>query len=464
MSTNHLPRILAVDDEQSVLNSIKAIFDGLYRISTAQNGKQAIDLIDKNDIQLVILDLGLPDIKGMELLKKIRELNPTIEVIVLTADNTLRSGIEAMKRGAFDYLVKPFDVDQITIVVRNAIEKAGLLHEVRYRRVVDQEQNRVLIGQSKAMQAIFNIINQLADNDATVLITGESGTGKELVARALHNRGIRKDGPFVPVNCGAMPAELMESELFGHEKGAFTNASYKRTGKFEIAHRGTIFLDEISVLPLHLQAKLLRVIQERVIERIGGMRQIPVDVRIISATNVDLDEMIKEGKFREDLYFRLKVVPIKLSPLRQRKEDIPLLVKHFLNLYNKQLHRKIKDISPEVLEYFYEYQWKGNVRELENVIQRLLVISSNASITIKELPLELVTSKVTSAVVSANKLSLDEALTSFEKEYITRALVKSNNNRQGAAEILGVHRNTLLNRMKSLGMAMPEAEAPVVTT
>lgn len=452
MDFNHAPRILAIDDEASVLNSLKTIFEEDYRIITSQNGKQALDLLNKDDIQLVILDLGLPDIKGMELLKKIKELNPTIEVIVLTADNTLRSGIEAMKTGAFDYLVKPFDVDQIVLVVKNAIEKVGLFHEVRYRRVIDADQTRVFIGQSKVIQEVFNTINKLTHNDATVLITGESGTGKELVARAIHNSGNRRDGPFVPVNCGAIPSELVESELFGHEKGAFTSASYKRIGKFEIAQHGTIFLDEVSALPLGLQAKLLRVLQEKTIERVGGMRQMPVDVRVIAATNVDPKEQIKRGQFREDLYYRLNIVPLEIPPLRERKEDIPLLVNHFLNMYNKQYHRQVKEIAPEVMEYFCRYDWKGNVRELENVIQRLLVITNNSVITIKELPLEIVGSDDATQLVSGNNLTLEAALTRYEREYIRKVLIRASGNRQEAAELLGIHRNTLLNRIRALGL------------
>lgn len=457
MDNNHLPQILAVDDDPAVLKSLRIVFDDEYHFHFARNAVEGLALLDKQDIRLAILDLGLPDMNGIQLLKKIKETNPAIEIIVLTADNSLHSGIEAMKSGAYDYVVKPFDVDQIALVVKNALEKAGLQQEVRYRRIMDAEKTKVLIGQSKAIQTVFQMINKMAKNDATVLITGESGTGKELVAHAIHNEGLRKDSPFVPVNCGAIPRELIESELFGHEKGSFTNASYKRLGKFEIAQRGTIFLDEISALPIELQSKLLRVLQEKTIERIGSMRPITVDVRIIAASNVDLKEQIKQRQFREDLYYRLNIVPLEIPPLRERKEDIPLLINHFLNLYNQQYHRRIKALSPEVMECFCKYDWKGNVRELENVIQRLLVITSDSSITINKLPLEMCNTK-DSEEIFGNNHTLEEALTKFEKEYIQKALSKTNDNRHEAAQLLGIHRNTLFNRMKALGLAVSETE------
>ncbi|MBI4833204.1 MAG: sigma-54-dependent Fis family transcriptional regulator [Planctomycetes bacterium] len=449
---NNRFQVLAVDDDPAVHKSIKVIFDGEYEFSFASNASEALSLLDKRDIQLAILDLGLPDMSGIELLKKIKEINSDIEIIVLTGDTSLRNGIDAMKAGAYDYLVKPFDVDQITMVVKNALEKASLIEEVRYHRVIDDEKKREIVGESNKIKDVFEMINKLVNNDATVLIMGESGTGKELVARAIHNGGYRKDRPFIPVNCGAIPPELIESELFGHEKGAFTSASYKRIGKFELAHRGTIFLDEIGTLPLNLQVKLLRVLQERSIERIGGMRQIPINVRVIAATNVDLNELVKRGEFREDLYYRLNIVPLSIPPLRERKEDIPLLVEHFFNLYRKKYHRIIKNISPDVMGYFVNYEWKGNVRELENVIQCLLIISERKDITIGDLPADIISKKVPDNAGLNNGLQLEEALTRFEREYINKALIKSGNNRQEAAQILGVHRNTLLNRMRVLGM------------
>jgi DNA-binding NtrC family response regulator len=449
-------QILAIDDEKSVIESLKVIFDGTYKFVSAQTAKDGLKLIDELNVQAVILDLGLPDMNGIELLKKIKESKRDIEVVVLTADNSLFSGIEAMKAGAYDYLVKPFDVDQMSTVVKNAMEKAGLLQEVCYRKIKDAAFPKELVGESKVMKKVFREIEKLAAIDATVLITGESGTGKELVARAIHNRSNRKDNLFVPINCGAIPGELVESELFGYEKGSFTGASNRKPGKFEIAERGTVFLDEISSLPLGLQAKLLRVLQERMIDMVGGAKQIPIDVRIIAATNVNLEELIKQNKFREDLYYRLNVVPLKIPPLRDRREDIILLVRHFLDIYNREYHRQVKGFSPQVMDYFYQYGWKGNVRELENIIQRLLVICSDSSVNIKKLPLEII--QLGNKSVSWDGIPLEEALIKFERNYIAAMLLNTNNDRQIAAELLGVHRNTLLNRMKSLGLVAPESE------
>ncbi|MFA5793821.1 MAG: sigma-54 dependent transcriptional regulator [Candidatus Brocadiia bacterium] len=450
--TSHLPCILAVDDDASVISSLKIVFDGSYQFVSAANGKETMEALNKFNIQLVILDIGLPDIRGTEVLKKVKEFNPAIEVVMLTADNSAASGVEAMKLGAFDYLIKPFDVDQMFIVVKNAIERMQLLNEVRYRRMQEADRPKVLIGQSQAMRDVLSLIDKLANNDATALIIGESGTGKELVANAIHNASDRREGPFVAVNCVAIPKDLIESELFGHEKGSFTSAASRRLGKFEIAHRGTIFLDELSALPIELQGKLLRVLQERVIERVGAMRPLPVDVRIIAATNVDLKEMIKKGQFREDLYYRVNVVPVVVPPLRQRREDIPLLVQHFLDIYNKQFHRRIDKISLEVMEYLKDYYWPGNIRELENVIQRLLVISQNPEISVDELPLEVLNAKSVLELMDDKHLNLEKALDRFEQEYIKNILIKTKNCRQEAAELLGIHRNTLANKIKSLGL------------
>ncbi|MFH1226989.1 MAG: sigma-54 dependent transcriptional regulator [Planctomycetota bacterium] len=450
--TSHLPYILAVDDDASVISSLKIVFESSYQFISAANGKEALDAVNKFNVQLVILDIGLPDIKGNEVLKKIKELNPSIEVVMLTADNSAASGVEAMKLGAFDYLIKPFDVDQMFIVVKNAIERTQLLNEVRYRRMQDADRPKVLIGQSQAMRDVLKLIDKLSNNDATALIIGESGTGKELVANAIHNASDRREGPFVAVNCVAIPKDLIESELFGHEKGSFTSAMNRRLGKFEIAHRGTIFLDELSALPLELQGKLLRVLQERVIERVGGMRPLPIDVRIIAATNIDLRELIKKGLFREDLYYRINVVPVVVPPLRQRCEDIPLLVQHFLDIYNKQFHRQINKISPKIMGYLKDYHWPGNIRELENVIQRLLVISQSPEIATDELPLEILNAKSALELMDDKHLDLEKAIGRFEQEYIKNILIKTKNCRQEAAELLGIHRNTLANKIKSLGL------------
>jgi len=456
---NHLPEILAVDDDPGVIKSLNAVFEGVYKIHSAANASECLSFLANRDVPLLILDLGLPDMDGLELLKKSKEANPAMEIIVLTANTSLDSGVEAMRLGAYDYMVKPFDVEKLMLVVRNALEKAGLKSEVRYHRAVSHDKARKLIGQGRAILELVEMIKKVAENNATVLITGESGTGKEIVARAIYQQSERKDQPFVPVNCGAIPTELMESELFGHEKGSFTSASYMRMGKFEIANHGTIFLDEISALPLNMQVKLLRVLQERTIERVGGMKQIPIDVRVIAATNLDLADMVKQGTFREDLYYRLNIVLLSVPPLRERRHDIPLLAKYFLNIYNKEFHRKIREIPMEILNFFHTYDWKGNVRELENVIQRLLVVSRDNTIKVSDLPIEITKQGDSKNFITEDGLSLDEALIRFERDYIRKALAKTNNSRHDAAEILGIHRNTLNNRMKVLGISSPEDEA-----
>jgi len=450
MENNPLPRILAVDDEPGVLDSLNVIFDTGYKFISAHNAKEAISLSKESDFQVAIIDLGLPDMNGIDLLKKIRHLKPDAEAIILTADTSLASGIEAMKAGAYDYIVKPFEINHISAVVKNAAEKAVLAQSVHSRRSKRLGEFKQLIGKSEVMQKVRKSIKKLAGVNATALITGESGTGKELAARAIHNEGKRKNKPFVPVNCGAIPAELVESELFGHEKGAFTGAYARKTGKFEFANEGTIFLDEISSLPLELQAKLLRVLQERVIERIGGTEQVHIDVRVIAATNVDIEKLINQNRFREDLYYRLNTVPLWIPPLRKRKEDIPLLIKHFLKIYNEEYQRHVNGFSPQAMEYLINYDWKGNVRELENIIQRLLVICSASSSEIQRLPLGII--ELGKGQVSSKRMGLEEALKDFERNYIISVLTKTGNNRQQAAQLLGIHRNTLNNRLKVLGL------------
>ncbi|HLD36582.1 MAG TPA: sigma-54 dependent transcriptional regulator [Planctomycetota bacterium] len=461
---DHLLEILAVDDDPGVIKSLNAVFEGVYKLQSATNAGECLSILDSRSFPLLILDLGLPDMDGLELLRKSKEINPAMEIIVLTANTSLESGVEAMRLGAYDYMVKPFDVDKLMLVVQNALEKAGLKSEVRYHRAVSHDKARKLIGRTHAMRELAEMINKVAENNATVLITGESGTGKEIVAREIFQQSERKDQPFVPVNCGAIPTELMESELFGHEKGSFTSASYMRMGKFEIANHGTIFLDEISALPFNLQVKLLRVLQERTIERVGGVKQIPIDVRIIAATNLNLADMVKRGTFREDLYYRLNIVLLSVPPLRERRHDIPLLAKHFLTLYNKEFHRRIREIPMEILNFFHTYDWKGNVRELENVIQRLLVVAKDNTIKISDLPIEITKQGDSKNLITEDDLPMDEALIRFERDYIRKALSKANNSRNDAAEILGIHRNTLNNRMKVLGIAEPDEATPSTTT
>ncbi|MBI4713179.1 MAG: sigma-54-dependent Fis family transcriptional regulator [Planctomycetes bacterium] len=459
------PRLLSVDDEPGVLASLQAIFEGDYNFITASDGNRALEILDTHDIPVAVIDLGLPDISGLNLLKRIKESHPALECIMLTANTALTSGIEAMKLGAYDYLVKPFDVEHIQVVVRNALEKGQLAQEICYRRMDDASKDRPIIGRHPLMRKLSDWVEQVAPSDVTALIIGESGTGKELVARAIHRKSPRQNKPFIAVNCGAIPAELTESELFGHEKGAFTGAERQKPGKFELANHGTIFLDEISVLPFGLQSKLLRVLQEKNIERVGGTKLISLDVRVVAATNVDLKQLSKEGKFREDLYYRLNIVPVALPPLRDRKSDVPFLVEHFLGVYNRKYQKNITGIPKRLMSRFMDYRWPGNIRELENVIQRLMLVSGGDTLSLKQLPLELAGGVcwLEEGDVSA---TLDKAVAGFEREYITAVLEKSNYRMSEVSERLGIHRNTLGVKIKQLGIVLPDnlKDAVDVTT
>ena len=439
--------LLAVDDESGVLNSLRAVFEDSYNLFPARTAAEALDVIAKQDIQVAIVDLGLPDMPGLELLNRIKQSSPDTACIVLTASTGLAVGIEAMKAGAREYIVKPFDVDHITLVVRNAFENSCLAREVMHRRLNQQEMPRSLVGRSRQVKKVYEIIQQVARTDATVLITGESGTGKELVAQEIHRNSYRRDAPFIAVNCGAIPGELTESELFGHEKGAFTGAAQQKPGKFELAQHGTILLDEISTLSLNLQAKLLRVLQEKTLERVGGTRQIQLDLRVIAACNQPPKQLVSDGKFREDLYYRLNIMPVNLPPLRERKNDIPLLVKHFLDIYNRKYHKAVKELPDTIMACLGYYDWPGNVRELENIIQRLLVTAAGNAVRIEQLPIDIF------GTGAGNKhLSLAEAQARMEKSYIQTILAITGKNQTTAAAMLGVHRNTLRRKMAELGL------------
>ncbi|HOK53455.1 MAG TPA: sigma-54 dependent transcriptional regulator [Armatimonadota bacterium] len=379
MSNKNTGRILIADDEPNIRRVIEAVLtkDG-YEVISAENGKRALDAVSTNtDIDVLISDLIMPDINGVELLEAARQINPSISVIMITAHGTIKSAVDAMRLGAFDYITKPFDMDELKLVVKRAFERRSLIEEnldlrqqLKTRYKFDN-----IIGASSAMQEIFKMVERVADSRASVLIRGESGTGKELIARALHYNSNRAQNPFVPVVCVALSEQLLESELFGHEKGSFTGAINQKPGRFEMAHTGTLFLDEIGDIPGNVQMKLLRVLQEREFERVGGLKTIKVDVRVVTATNQDLENAVKEGKFREDLYYRLKVVQINLPPLRDRIEDVPLLVEHFINKYSKDNGKVIKFASPEALELMMNYKWPGNIRELENTLERAIVLA-----------------------------------------------------------------------------------------
>lgn len=449
------PVILIVDDEESLRHSLTMALEGSYVVQTAKNGRAAIELVNKNPVDVVLLDVRLPELDGIQVLKQIKNIDETIPVIMITAVITVNTAVAAMKQGAYDYITKPFNIDELEILIEKALETSAILKENIYLRteVKEYEKFEEIVGKSAPMQQVFKVIDDVASSSVTVLIHGESGTGKELVAKAIHRRSPRKNKLFVPVNCAAIPENLLESELFGHEKGSFTGAFERQLGKFEIASSGTIFLDEISSIPLSMQAKLLRAIQERTIERIGGVKPILVDVRIISATNIDLAQAVRERKFREDLFYRLNVIPIDLPPLRERVGDVPLLIDHFLAKYNKEFGRKVKGFTKEALEALKKYNWPGNVRELENMMERMVVLGKTGNIEIEKLPAE-VAGKSAKVIVPGGifiESNLRDAEKKFEAEFIRQAIEKAGGSKGRAAKILGIHRNTLLKLEKKFG-------------
>jgi len=447
---NPKPKILVVDDEKGMRDCMQMLLKENYDLHLAASGRDAIQIIKKEPIDLVLLDIRLPEIDGIEILKLIKGIDDSIEVIMVTAVITVGKAVEAVRLGAYDYITKPFDIEALSDQVAKVIEKRSLLKENHsLRKLIESDyQYEKIVGKSAEIRAVFEIIDKVAESNSTIMITGESGTGKELVARAIHNRSPRKDKLFVALNCAAIPENLLESELFGHEKGSFTGAIGRQIGKFEIASGGTLFLDEVGSLPLPMQAKLLRVIQEKEIERVGGGRPVPVDVRLIAATNSDLKNEIKNRQFREDLYYRLNVIPIHLPPLRERKEDIHLLANHFLNKYNHEFGKKIKGIKSEVLDLLTEYNWPGNVRELENLIERLIVLTKEGFIEVSKLPLE-IRGELTCAPTDSED-TLKDAVQKFEASFIRQALEKSGGKKTEAAKLLGIHRNTLTNLEKKL--------------
>jgi two-component system response regulator PilR (NtrC family) len=443
--------ILVVDDERNMREVLEIFLKNEgYSVTTAENGRAAIQALQKDIFALVITDLKMPKISGLDLLKSIKEISPDTVVVIITAFGTAESAVEAMKLGAFDYIQKPFKMDDISLVVNNALEKQRLREEVSILR----EQVRGLsleniIGQSPAMLELFSLIRKVASSDASVLITGESGTGKELVAKAIHNISPRMEGHFVAVNCAAIPEGLLESELFGYMKGAFTGASANKKGLFEVADKGTLFLDEISEMPLSLQAKILRVIEDRIIRRVGGVSDIKVDIRIISATNRDIKSAVVEGSFREDLYYRLNVLSINVPPLRERKEDIPLLANYFLSTFSTNKKR----FSEEALDLLRNYHWKGNVRELENVIERIALLCDSKIIGPEHLPEEIRSAKVTEEIkMPSDGIDIEKMIENMEKAYLIQALEKTNGVKTEAAKLLNLSFRSFRYKLKKYGI------------
>lgn len=450
------PTILAVDDESSVLESFCVALEDDYRIIPVSDGEAALEALETHNIDLVLLDIMMPGMDGIETLRRMKETDSEVDVIMVTVKKDAESAVTCMKLGARDYICKPFQIEELVRTIERELEAKELRRENRLLRYEIQERSRdgQMVFRSPRMQELSNTIVKIAPQDSTVLITGETGTGKELVALEIHRRSRRCHRPLCIVNCAAIPSELIESELFGHERGAFTSAYRQVIGKFEMASGGTLLLDEISALPLEAQSRLLRVLQEHTIQRVGGTRVIPVDVRVLAITNMDLKEAISQSRFREDLYYRLNVLPIETPPLRERKEDIPLLVNHFLDRFNRKTEKHVEGLSLEAMKCFMAYEWPGNVRELEHLLERLVILAENRWISQENLPIELRTAKEIEDVLQKieHGASLKEAIRAFEQRYIEAVLQKTGGNRGQAADLLGIHRSTLALKTQQLDL------------
>lgn len=449
-------KILVIDDEPDIgwLFS-KILADQGYQLSSALTGQEGIDKIKKEKIDLVFLDIKLPGIDGIEALREIRKFNKDVLVIILTAYETVRSAVEAMKLGAYDYISKPVDKEKIKIIIENALRTRDLTREVAYlrRRINEKSSLDSYVGNSPQVQRIFDLVKTVATHDITVLLQGKSGTGKELIARAIHHRSRRSDKPFVVIDCAILPDTLVESEIFGHEKGAFTGAHERKLGKFEMAQGGTVFLDEIGNLTIQTQVKLLRVLQEREIERVGGKKPIKVDVRLIAATSLNLERALREGKFREDLYYRLNVFPIHLPPLSEREGDVPLLANHFLSRFAQKRTEKVECISPKAMELLTRYSWPGNVRELKNVIESAVLLA-NGTVLPRHLPAKIqnIAHEGSNVMKGTLKEVSRRAKEMAEKDFIIKVLKNANWNKSRAAKILEVDYKTLYYKLKKYGV------------
>jgi DNA-binding NtrC family response regulator len=442
--------VLIVDDDQGMRDTLAAILRKDYRVLTSASGETALGVLRREDIDLMLLDVRLPGISGFEVLRVVKENYSMVEVIMISAINEVETAVQAMKHGAYHYITKDFDYDGMRSLVRNAAERQDLSRQViALSAQVAEGERDFLIGPSLQMRDIVDLVGKIAKLSATVLILGESGTGKELLARLIHKESGRADGPFIAVNMSAIPHELVESTLFGHERGSFTGAHRQQLGKFELAAGGTLFLDEIGDLRLDLQAKLLRAIQEGEIERVGGSKPVKTDFRLIVATNVDLEKAVKEGRFRDDLYYRINVIPIRMPPLRERLQDLPELAKFFLRRCNAKFRKNVVSIDPSTLRVLSSYWWPGNIRELENLIERLVAVSDKETIGDEDLPLEYHFAKFDAQESSSPDL-FQQACDTFERSFILRALERSDWNVAGTARYLGMPLSTLKHKMGRL--------------
>ncbi len=444
--------ILVVDDESIVRESLHDWLDSVgYKVVTAESGEEALGIIKQKKIKIMLADLIMPGINGIELMKKAKEIVPTISTVIITAHGTIQTAIAAIREGAYDYVEKPFCPEKVELLIKNLVDHHDLIEEniSLRRKVEDRFRFEGIIAKSPKMLKIFELIKTIAPTTATVLIIGETGTGKEVIARAIHHQSQRRNKPFIATSCAALPESLLESELFGHEKGSFTGAVERKKGKFEAGDKGTLFLDEIGEINANTQVHLLRALEEKKITRVGGNEEIKVDVRFISATNKDLRDMVKQGNFREDLYYRLNVVKIELPPLKDRKEDILPLAEHFLKKYAEENDKNIKKFSPEVVKFMLNYSWPGNVRELENMIERGVILSKKNSITLDELPHDIIhPTPVEGKTIEA-----------VERNHIIRVLEETKGNISQAAKILGIRRMTLYNKLKKYNYVVNNLDA-----
>lgn len=459
--------ILIIDDNAAIRENLSELLcsEG-YEVDTAADGELALQLLQQKSFDVVLSDLSMPKVDGMDVLKFLVRHLPETVCIIITGYGTIQTAVDAMRLGAYDYLCKPVEAREMLMVIARALDHRRLKQEnIQLKKQLRKKFGfDNIIGTSEVICQVFDIIRKVADTDSTVLIMGESGTGKELVARAIHYHSDRREGPLIPVNCAAIPEELLESELFGHEKGAFTHAVRTRIGRFEQANGGTIFLDEVGDMSPTLQVKILRVLQEHQFERIGGTRSINVNIRVVAATNQELSKMVQQGRFREDLYYRLNVIPIKIPPLRDRSGDIPILINHFLNEFSRKKKKKLLKISHEALRYLTNYSWPGNVRELENLMERLVILVDGDTIEPDNLP-----ERITSAPrpdssrelnLPAEGLSLNEAVQDFERQLIIKALNRTGWVKNQAAQLLRLNRTTLIEKIKKQKITPPSTTAP----
>ena len=462
-------RILIVDDEASLRTALFRALDRRgFQVITAASKKEA-ETISQSDkpIDLALVDLRLPDGDGIELMTLLKSYQKNIQVIILTGFGSIEVAVEATRRGAFHFVTKPFNLDEILSLIERALNQSQLEQENNQLRSALHNRYRFdnIVGQSDQIMGVLQLVERVADSESTVLVTGESGTGKELIAKAIHYNSSRSNKPFVPINCGAIPSELLESELFGHVKGSFTGAISNRIGRFEMASEGTLFLDEIGDMSPTLQVKLLRVLQERRFEPVGGTKTLEANVRVIAATNIDLEKAVEEGRFREDLYYRLNVIPICIPALRERRPDIPVLITHFVEAFNKSRKRGLLGVSDEAMAHLYNYNWPGNIRELENLVERIAILKGNGMVEVADLPEKyrstpaLQSDSVGNVNIPEAGMDFNSAVDSYENALIMKALEQTGWNRNQAAALLKLNRTTLVEKIKKKGLRPPEAEA-----